>query len=274
MIKVLFPTLYLHLACKQLCFLPSKSIYRTTKVLLLLYNFLAFGTVLVSLKTLTVCFDWNFSLILRGDIRLWYRIKNLVKSSKLRSVFPSKRWQLWETNESWQPFQEKHKRNILGTAGHETPPFLELTRIILHKFLRRLKAVTKKQSQEFSRTESRILGALSSLDEFLSKPQIRTHSGTVPETFWNTNVENNEPNEVRFQDDPHLEVGPSLCQSRHSVDSDPDEASLKFVAVTWTFTGVVIRINYMLRRCYMNATSVYKWKSNSILLWRSVSTKL
>ena len=92
--------------------------------------------------------------------------------------------------------------------------------------------VTKKQSQEFSRTESGILGALSSLDEFLSNPQIRTHSGTVPETFWNTNVENNEPNEVRFQDDPHLEVGPSLCQSRLSVDSDPDEASLKFVAVT------------------------------------------
>ena len=57
MIKVLFPTLYLHLACKQLCFLPSKSIYRKTKVLLLLYNFVAFGTVLVSLKTLTVCFD-------------------------------------------------------------------------------------------------------------------------------------------------------------------------------------------------------------------------
>ena len=40
--------------------------------------------------------------------------------------------------------------------------------------------VTKKMSQEFSRTESRILGGLSKLDEFLLNPQIQTHSGTVP----------------------------------------------------------------------------------------------
>ena len=34
--------------------------------------------------------------------------------------------------------------------------------------------VTKKLSQEFGRTESRILGALSKLDKFLFNPQIRT----------------------------------------------------------------------------------------------------
>ena len=38
--------------------------------------------------------------------------------------------------------------------------------------------VTKKLSHEFSRTESRILGALSKLDEFLLNQQITTHSGT------------------------------------------------------------------------------------------------
>ena len=83
---------------------------------------------------------------------------------------------------------------------------------------------TKKLSQEFSRTESRILSALSKLDEFLLNLQIRTHSGTVPGTFRKTNVENQEPNEDRSQDDPHPEVGPSVYQSRHSNDSDPDEA--------------------------------------------------
>ena len=83
--------------------------------------------------------------------------------------------------------------------------------------------VTIRLSQEFSRTESRILGALSKLDEFLLSPQIRTHSGTVLGTFRNTNVENQEPNEDRSQDDPHPEVGPSVCQSRHSIDSDSDE---------------------------------------------------
>ena len=34
--------------------------------------------------------------------------------------------------------------------------------------------VTKKLFQEFSRTESRFLGALSKLDEFLLNPQVRT----------------------------------------------------------------------------------------------------
>ena len=51
-----------------------------------------------------------------------------------------------------------------------------------------------------------ILVALSELDQFLLNPQIGTHSGTVPGTFRNTNVENQEPNEDSSQDDPHREV--------------------------------------------------------------------
>ena len=57
--------------------------------------------------------------------------------------------------------------------------------------------VIKKLSQEFSGTESGILGALCKLDEFLFNPQTRTHSGIVPGTFRNMNVENQEPNEDR-----------------------------------------------------------------------------
>ena len=41
--------------------------------------------------------------------------------------------------------------------------------------------VTKKLSQEFSRTENRILGALARLDDFLTNPLIRNRSGDVPE---------------------------------------------------------------------------------------------
>ena len=67
--------------------------------------------------------------------------------------------------------------------------------------------VTKKLSQEFSRTESRILGALSKLDEFLSNQQIQTHSRTVPWPFRNTNVENQGSNEDDSQSDPHPEAG-------------------------------------------------------------------
>ena len=68
--------------------------------------------------------------------------------------------------------------------------------------------VTRKLSQEFNRTESRILGALSRLDEFLLNRQVRTHSGTVPETFRNTNVDNQGTNEDYSQSDLHPEAGP------------------------------------------------------------------
>ena len=53
--------------------------------------------------------------------------------------------------------------------------------------------VTKKGRKEFSRTESRILGAFSKLDEFLLNPQVRTCSVAVPETLGNSNSENREP---------------------------------------------------------------------------------
>ena len=50
--------------------------------------------------------------------------------------------------------------------------------------------VTKKLSREFSRTESRILGALSKLDEFLLNPQVRSCSVAVPGTSRNNKSEN------------------------------------------------------------------------------------
>ena len=65
---------------------------------------------------------------------------------------------------------------------------------------------SKKLSQEFSRTESRILGALSKFDEFLSNQQVHTHFETVPGTFRNTNVENQGTNEDDSQSDPHPEA--------------------------------------------------------------------
>ena len=73
--------------------------------------------------------------------------------------------------------------------------------------------VTKKLSQEFSRTESCILGALSKLNEFLLNQQIRMYSGNVQETFWNTNVDNRGTNEDDSMNDPHPEAGLFLSQT-------------------------------------------------------------
>ena len=85
--------------------------------------------------------------------------------------------------------------------------------------------VTKKLSQEFSKTVSRILGALSKLGDILLNPQIRTFSGTTPGTFRNNDVENQEPSGDRSQNDPHPEVGFSACRASNLTDSDPEETS-------------------------------------------------
>ena len=67
--------------------------------------------------------------------------------------------------------------------------------------------ITKKLSKEISKTESRILGALSKLDEFLLNPQVRTYSVAVQGTSRNVNSENRELHGDRSSDDPYPEVG-------------------------------------------------------------------
>ena len=73
--------------------------------------------------------------------------------------------------------------------------------------------VTKKLSKEFSRTESRILGALSKLDEFLLNSQVRTRSVAVPGTSRNNNSENWETTGDCSLDDPCPKVRYSFHHS-------------------------------------------------------------
>ena len=56
--------------------------------------------------------------------------------------------------------------------------------------------VTKKLSQEFSRTENRNLGALARLAGFLIKPFIQGHSRTAPESFRNAFGKNQRTNDT------------------------------------------------------------------------------
>ena len=62
-------------------------------------------------------------------------------------------------------------------------------------------------SQEFSSTESRILGALSRIDGFLMNPLVQGHSGTAPETSRNAFATNLGTNEDDSQSDRHHEAG-------------------------------------------------------------------
>ena len=75
-------------------------------------------------------------------------------------------------------------------------------------------------SQEFNRTESRVLVALSMLDEFLMNPQTRVYSGLVPETTRMSDGENQETSEESSHNDPHPKVGVSLSQSLHEFSPD------------------------------------------------------
>ena len=83
--------------------------------------------------------------------------------------------------------------------------------------------VTKKLSKEFIRMESRILGALSKLDEFFRNPQVRTCSVAVPGPSRNNDSENREPTGDRSLADPCLETVFSTYHSGNLNNSELEE---------------------------------------------------
>ena len=108
--------------------------------------------------------------------------------------------------------------------------------------------VSKKLSQDFSKTESRILVALSRLDEFVLDPQVRTHFETVPGISRNTDVEDQEPTGDRSQNVPHPEVGSSVYQSHHSFDSDPDEGLRTSIRINFSTTDQIKQVLLVFKR--------------------------
>ena len=80
--------------------------------------------------------------------------------------------------------------------------------------------VTKKLSQEFSRTENRILGALARLDDFLMNTVIQGHSGTAPETSRNALSASQGTNEDDSQSDSHPEA--SIFRSQTTQNFGPE----------------------------------------------------
>ena len=85
--------------------------------------------------------------------------------------------------------------------------------------------LTKKLSRDRSRTENRILGALSKLVKFSPNLQSRAQFGTVLATSRNSNTENEDPNMDRSHNDSRPEVGTFIYQSPQSTNVDPEEAS-------------------------------------------------
>ena len=104
--------------------------------------------------------------------------------------------------------------------------------------------MTKKISQEFNRTEIRILDSLSQLDLLLLNPQVPVQSRTVAGTSGKSNGENEEPNEDRSQKDPHpeAEVVTSVNRSPQFTKSDPDEASFSYCMVFFLEMLIITKI--------------------------------
>ena len=76
--------------------------------------------------------------------------------------------------------------------------------------------VTKKLSQEISRTESRILGALARLGDFLTNPLIQGLSRTAPETSRSVFSISQGTNEDDSQSKPHPETGLFINQRKQN----------------------------------------------------------
>ena len=113
--------------------------------------------------------------------------------------------------------------------------------------------VTKKLSQEFIWTESRIWGALSKLDEFLLNQQIRTHSGTVPGKVRNTKLINQGTNKDDSQSDPHSEAG--IFRSQITQNSGPEVprdniGCKKFSVLRWLWLQLILTMYFnFLKNC-------------------------
>ena len=90
--------------------------------------------------------------------------------------------------------------------------------------------VIKKLSKELSRTDSRILGASSKLDEFLLSPQVRSCSVAVPGASRNEDSERREPTGDRSLSDPCPEV---VFSFHHSGNPNSSELEESPHMVTW-----------------------------------------
>ena len=112
--------------------------------------------------------------------------------------------------------------------------------------------VTKKLSKEFNKTESRILGALSKLDEFLLNPQVRTCS-VIAGASRNAHSVNRETQGDRSSNDPNPEGG---CFHHHSGQPDSPEADM----VTEPYSNMVTE-NYSHRIVkFLNLWTPFVWK--------------
>ena len=134
--------------------------------------------------------------------------------------------------------------------------------------------VTKRLSKEFSRTESRILGALARLDDFLMNPPLPGYSGTTPEPSRNALNTSQGMNEDDSQNDPRPEAG--LFHGQMTQNSGPEDGHDMVTGATeqigncHDMTGVHEEVTYCLLVHLQGSRK--KNRSTSQLHFRSENT--
>ena len=113
---------------------------------------------------------------------------------------------------------EEHPRNKLAQNSNVPRSQEDYITQVSEEIEGRIK---KKLSQESSRTENRILGAVSHLDDFLMNPLIQGQSGTTPETSRNTYGAHQGTNEDDTRSDPDPMAG--LLRSQTTRNSGPED---------------------------------------------------
>ena len=214
--------MYLHLACKQLCFPSRKGIKREMKVQRVL-EVLRYLSIVIFFKInfLTVWTVKTLSLRFRGDF-YFYKKQDKFKlhhwqdfPSIIMATFRNKRKLAAVSSETPEGSRSSRGQNVLDP---------ELTQDYISQVSEEIeRRVTKKLFKDFNKTESRILGALSKLDEFLLNPQVRTFSVAVQGTSRNAISENRETHGDRSSNDPYLEVG---CFLHHSGRLNSQETEI------------------------------------------------
>ena len=209
--------------CKQLCFLPGKSINRGTKVQTWnfseLCNFNLHSAVLTILTSIhSLCYFHSENC----KTSIWFsRQTKTINYLLLRNTFPVEK--ATPTNKKKlaalnKELCEEHPRNILAQNSNVPRSQEEYITQVSEEIEGR---VRKKLSKEFSRTENRILGALARLDDFLMNQLLQGDSGTTPEASRNALSTSQGTNENDSQKDPHPEAG--LFYSQMTQNSGPEE---------------------------------------------------
>ena len=128
--------------------------------------------------------------------------------------------------------------------------------------------VTKKLSKEFSRTESRTLGALSKLDEFLRNAKVRTCSVAVS---GRSNIsENRETTGHRSSDDPCPDVGYSSHYSGQLNSSESETYPHSHSNVQLKSQALQLFVEVFSNFCQFLRSTCYHWSLSKAF---SFSTK-